>query len=157
MRLAPLACALLVVAGCARTPRVNVDPETGNVDVDVQRTGSGETWTGNLRGTGNAPTVSGTATVRVSDDMTHASVSLMGAMSGAAYPWHVHEGSCGDNGPVVGNAAAYPLLRPGTDGRASAEAHLSNLELNEAKNYYVNVHASASDLGTIVACGPIDD
>jgi hypothetical protein len=157
MRLAPIACGLLVVVGCARTPRVNVDPETGNVDVDMERAGTGETWNANLRGMGTMPTLSGTATAHVANDMTHAMVSLNGALAGGSHPWHIHEGMCGDNGPIVGPADAYPLLRPGSDGRASAQASLTGLQLNEAKNYYVNVHASPSDLGTIIACGPLDD
>ena len=48
------------------------------------------------------------------------------------------------------------VLNP-ADGRASAEASLTGIELNEAKRYYVNVHASPTDLATIIACGPIDD
>lgn len=157
MRIASIAVVLALAAGCTHTPRVNVDPETGRTDVDVERVGTGEMWTGQLRAVGSVTTLSGSASVQVTDDMTHAMVSLAGMPMGASYPWHVHEGMCGDNGPIVGPANAYPLLTAGSDGRANAEAHLANLELNEAKSYYVNVHASTSDLGTIVACGPIDD
>ena len=157
MRLAPIAFGLLVVAGCSQTPRVNVDPETGNVDVDMERPGTGQAWNGSLQGTATMPSLSGTVTVHVANDMTHAVVALNGGSSGGSYPWHIHEGKCGDNGPIVGPATAYPLLRIGADGRASAEASLHDLQLNEAKDYYVNVHASPTNLGTIIACGAIDD
>ena len=153
---AAIACAALVAAGCAQTPRVNVDPESGRVDVDVERVGTGETWNGSLHGMGSLTGLTGTTRVEVTDDMTHAVVTLNNAGSGT-YPWHVHEGECGDNGPIVGDPSSYPLLRPGADGSASAEAHLSGIELNEAKHYYVNIHASPTDLGTIVGCGAIDD
>lgn len=157
MRSVLIAGALIAAAGCTHTARVNVDPETGRTDVDVERVGTGETWTGQLRAVGSVTTLSGSATVRVSDDMTHATVSLAGMPAGASYPWHLHEGACGDNGPIVGPASAYPPLAAGAGGSATAEAHLADVELNEAKSYYVNVHASATDLGTIVACGPVDD
>jgi hypothetical protein len=47
-------------------------------------------------------------------------------------------------------------LQVGSAGTASANTNL-NLMLNEAKDYFVNVHASASDMQTIIACGDLDD
>jgi len=44
----------------------------------------------------------------------------------------------------------------GSDGTATAMAHFSP-KLNEASNYIVNVHASPTNLGTIVACGDYND
>jgi hypothetical protein len=72
-------------------------------------------------------------------------------------PWHIHEGKCGDaSPPIVGDASAYPPIVVGSDGSGTATAHVT-VDLNEAKQYIVNVHASPTALGTIVACGDFDD
>jgi hypothetical protein len=147
--------ALLAAAACSSVPKVETDPETGNVDVDFERIGHHEAWTSTLAAVGGSG-VSGSAGADVADDDTHAATAIRGR-SGGVHPWHIHEGKCGDNGPIVGPASAYPPLRVGADGRAAAMAHLDGVELNEAKNYYVNVHASPTNLGTIVACGALDD
>jgi hypothetical protein len=44
----------------------------------------------------------------------------------------------------------------GGGGTATAQAHVP-VELNEARRYIVNVHASPIDMGTIIACGALDD
>ncbi|HYJ78367.1 MAG TPA: CHRD domain-containing protein [Longimicrobiaceae bacterium] len=155
MRIA-LALAAAALAACSQVPKAEVDPDSGRVDVDVERPGQAEMWTASLTGVAGSG-VTGTAGARVTDDMTHGTVSITGAQTGAAHPWHIHEGRCGDSGPIVGPATAYPVLRVGGNGRASAEAHLPNVELNEAKSYYVNVHASPANLGVIVSCGALDD
>jgi hypothetical protein len=63
---------------------------------------------------------------------------------------------CGDNGPIVGSASAYPTLSVNMEGRASANASIGTA-LNEHDSYYVNVHNSPTDLGTIVGCGKLDN
>jgi hypothetical protein len=57
---------------------------------------------------------------------------------------------------VVGPASAYAPLQAGAAGTATGNAELE-LTLNEARDYHVNVHASPSDMATIVACGDLDD
>lgn len=84
---------------------------------------------------------------------TFASASVDGDAN-AVYPWHVHAGECGSGGPIVGSAAAYPALAMGAEGEATAEATL-DVTLDPEADYYVNVHASPDDLGTIVACGEL--
>ncbi len=73
-------------------------------------------------------------------------------MSGTVRPWHVHFGSCGNDQGIVGDASAYPALRPGPDGTASASATIS-VPLDPARTYFVNIHKSPAELQTIVACG----
>jgi hypothetical protein len=151
-----LGAALLVSAACAQTPKVETDPGGGRVDVDMEPAGQVETFRAALGPVGGSG-VSGTANARDMDDATHATISIRGARSGGVHPWHIHEGKCGDpSPPVVGPAAAYPALNVGSGGTATAQAHVP-VELNEARNYIVNVHASASDLGTIIACGDLND
>lgn len=156
MRVIALTLALIGSMACSRTPKVEVDPNTGRTDVDVQKPGVPETWNGTLAAVGGSG-VSGTAKGTTANDVTDVTVNIMGATPGATLPWHIHDGKCTDSGPpIVGNASAYPALVVGSDGRATASAHLT-VKLNEAKNYIINIHASPTNLGTIVACGDYND
>jgi hypothetical protein len=157
MRIAyAVSVALLIIAGCSQAPKVETDPESGRVDVDVERPGQAETWHATLTAVGGSG-VSGTASARDMNDATHAIIDLRGARGGDVHPWHIHQGQCGDpNAPVVGPASAYPPLTVGAGGAASVQAHVP-VELNEATNYIVNVHESTRNMGTIIACGDLDD
>ncbi|MDQ2667603.1 MAG: hypothetical protein M3Z05_16525 [Gemmatimonadota bacterium] len=79
-------------------------------------------------------------------------VSISNATPGGRHPWHVHSGRCGSNGPIVGNPGAYKALEVNGDGNASESASLS-IPLPYMNDYYVNIHAAANNMGTIVACG----
>ena len=156
MRIATLAIAFLMTAACSKTLKVETDPKTGRTDVDVQAPGVPELYSGTISAVGGSG-VTGTASGSTARDSTHVTVNISGATPGATLPWHVHDGTCGTAAaPVVGAASAYPALVVGADGRASATAHVA-VGLNEAKNYIVNVHASPTNLGTIVACGDFND
>jgi hypothetical protein len=97
--------------------------------------------------------VRGTATwARDGDAASLVTVNISNATPGGLHPWHIHRGRCGDNGPVVGDAAAYKPLAVGENGSASATARL-NVALPESGDYYVNVHALATNMGTIISCG----
>lgn len=85
---------------------------------------------------------------------TFASIALDGEAS-HTYPWHVHEGYCGSGGSIVGDAAAYGEVTTDAGGEGQATADLA-IDLAPDANYYVNVHASPNDLGTIVACGEVE-
>lgn len=156
MRIATLPVAFLLVAACSQTVKVETDPATGRTDVDVQRPNVPETYSGTMSAVG-ASGISGTASGTTANDSTHATVNITGAQAGATLPWHIHEGTCAAaNAPIVGPASAYPPLVVGADGRATVTAHVP-VGLNEAKNYIINVHASPTNLGTIVACGDFND
>ena len=156
MRIAALTFGLVAALACSRTVKVETNPGAGKVDVDIQKPGVPETYKGTLAAAGGS-SVSGTATGTTGHDSTHVTVSIVGGTPGATLPWHIHEGKCTDSGPpVVGDMAAYPPLVVGSDGKATATAHLT-VGLNEAKNYIINVHASPTNLGTIVACGDFND
>jgi Cu/Zn superoxide dismutase len=85
---------------------------------------------------------------------TEAEISIKGATPGAEHPWHVHQGKCGSNGSIIGAATAYPVLKVKENGEAKAEAKL-DIEAPTSGEYYVNVHKSAADMKTIVACGDL--
>ena len=73
-------------------------------------------------------------------------------MSGTERPWHVHYGSCGNDQGIVGDANIYTPLRPGMDGTATTTARIP-MRLASDKTYFINIHKSANELSTIVACG----
>jgi hypothetical protein len=83
-----------------------------------------------------------------------AKVSIRGDQPGAIRPWHVHHGQCGQDGAVLGSPKDYPPITVGPDGTGSATAAL-DVASPASGDYLVNVHASAADLGTIVACGDL--
>jgi hypothetical protein len=97
--------------------------------------------------------VRGTGTwAREGDNASLVTVTVSNATPGGIHPWHVHRGRCGDNGPIVGDAAAYKPLAVDGNGNASSTARL-NVTLPDSGNYYVNVHALATNMGTIISCG----
>jgi hypothetical protein len=83
---------------------------------------------------------------------TRAGVDISNAVPGGVHPWHVHRGQCGSDQGILGSANAYKPLKVEGNGKASETAVLS-LPLPRSGNYFVNVHASAKNLSTIVACG----
>ena len=151
----PVVC-LFVGLAAACIPRFSTNPETGGIDVDVEPvTQRAQVWNAtlnSLRGSG----ISGTARAVSTGQETRVTLNIMGAAPRTAHPWHIHQGTCDSSGPIVGSAGAYPALLVGSTGQGQASTGVG-ITLNEAQNYHVNVHASANDMGTIVACGDLDD
>jgi hypothetical protein len=83
---------------------------------------------------------------------TAAHVEITNAAPGGEHPWHVHLGQCGSDRGILGEADAYPVLKVGGNGKAEADAKLK-IPLPRTGQYFINVHASAANMGTIVACG----
>jgi len=83
---------------------------------------------------------------------TIARVDIRNAVPGAVHPWHVHRGQCGSDQGIFGPADAYKPLKVGDNGRATADATLP-VPTPKTGDYFVNVHASARNMGTIVGCG----
>lgn len=140
MRTYSILAATLLVAGCT-TVQNRIDP-------------AGESLTAQLMARSGS-TVGGTAQASAGAGGTTVTVDIRGAVPGARLPWHIHRGTCGSNGPIVGAANAYPMLMVTSTGRATATATIAtNIEDGD---YYVNIHASPDNLATIVACGELDD
>jgi hypothetical protein len=85
---------------------------------------------------------------------TRVDIDIRGAASSSMLPWHLHEGTCGSGGGIVGDPAAYSPLAPGQDGTASSEASV-DVTLSPGADYHVNVHKSPSETETIIACGEL--
>jgi hypothetical protein len=129
----------------------------GNPTTDAAPVGfMGARWSATLNPVAGspAPEVSGTATVMGNADstQTRVDIAVSGATPGAEFPWHLHRGTCGDDQGIVGEAASYQQLRVGINGRATGNATL-DIPMPRAGEYMINIHASPTDLGTIVACG----
>ncbi|MGH7720475.1 MAG: hypothetical protein ACREON_16715 [Gemmatimonadaceae bacterium] len=114
-------------------------------------------WNGTL---GTPSTLAGAVQIRGSTWMgspegsssTTAEVRVSNATPGGRHPWHVHQGQCGSDGGIWGDASDYGTIAIDNDGNGSARATI-DLPTPSSGNYYVNVHAAPNNLGTIVACG----
>ena len=92
--------------------------------------------------------ISGTATFTdMGDDTTKVVVELEGTPADGNHPAHLHDGTdCSMNKPVE-----HPLENV-VDGMSTTTVDASFDHLVEA-NYYLNVHLSAEEVSTVVACG----
>lgn len=84
---------------------------------------------------------------------TRMNATLTGGSVGGIHPWYIHEGACGETGPVVGSEEEYPELRPDAGGDASATVTLPE-PLDPGDEYSVQVHQD-EDPTTIVGCGDL--
>jgi hypothetical protein len=164
MKIAQIATlgAALLSAACATTRRVETTSTgsttataTSGAAAAVVSPGNRVTWTATLAPQGTSH-VSGTATVSgVSGaSETRATITLKGATAGGVHPWHIHSGKCGSKGAIVGPPTAYPAITVGQDSSAKIDATLP-FAVPRSGSYYVNIHASPTDMGTIVACGDL--
>lgn len=145
----PLLALVAVISGCGALSRSSA------TEIKGSNAESRNSWNATLvtpSELAGAMQVRGVANWVRSDDGSRVSVEISNATSGGVHPWHVHQGRCGDNGPVVGNAGAYKPLSVSGDGQAKENASLS-MQLPLSGNYYVNIHAAPTNQGTIIACG----
>jgi hypothetical protein len=139
----------LVSAACGGRRGIGIDPDREMV---------GERWNATLATSAQlagAMQVKGTGWMgRVDGDTskTRAYASIENAVPGGEHPWHVHMGQCGNDRGILGPADAYEPLRVDGKGQAEARAELP-LPLPVGGQYFINVHASRNNLGTIIACG----
>ena len=119
------------------------------------RAAQGMKWTATLTSQGGG-TVKGTASLApgTGAGSSVATISITGGKAGSAYPWHIHTGKCGGAGGVFGSGAAYKPVTAGADGSGTSTANLS-AGAPTTGDFHVNVHASASDMHTLVACGDL--
>ncbi|HEY8198042.1 MAG TPA: hypothetical protein VIG04_13760 [Gemmatimonadales bacterium] len=146
---ASLILAALAMSACGGHKAVEMSPGTVAV---------ANRWNGTLT---SPPELAGVSSIQGSAwmgpneknaDRTDAAVTLSNAVPGGLHPWHVHRGRCGKDQGIFGPADAYKALKVGGDGRASSKAELS-VPTPKTGEYFVNVHASAQNMKTIVSCG----
>jgi hypothetical protein len=92
---------------------------------------------------------SGTATLIAQGDQTQVVIALQGAPAEVAQPAHIHKGTCED----LAQDPTFPLtgVKDGKS-RTMVAIDLASLLHN---GYAINVHQSARNLQTQVACGTI--
>lgn len=93
--------------------------------------------------------VSGTVQLIDKGTQTEVIISENGEPSGASEPAHIHSGQCG---PTLGKVV-YPLKNvEGGKSDTTVNASLASISTGQ---FAVNVHQSAANIGTYVACGNI--
>ena len=85
---------------------------------------------------------------------TAVELTLTGDQAGSTRPWRIHKGTCENDQGVVGEPSAFAPVAVGADGKGVAKATLA-APLAADGAYFVAVHASSSDMRTIVACGAL--
>ncbi len=115
----------------------------------------GMKWSTTLKSEGGSK-VTGTATVDPGSkpNTATATISITGGEPNHTYPWHVHTGKCGAPGGPIGGGGNYKPVQTGADGSGKSTADL-NVAAPASGNFSVNVHASPSEMGKIVACGDL--
>lgn len=93
--------------------------------------------------------ISGTAQLIAKGNQTEVIITETGEPSGASEPAHIHVGQCG---PTLG-AVKYPLHN--VEGGKSDTLVNASLQALQNGNFAINVHQSAANIGTYVACGNI--
>ena len=128
------------------------------VEIDPNRELVGDRWNATLATSAalaGAVQVKGSGWMAGDEDdtaKTRAFASIQNAVPGGEHPWHVHMGQCGNDRGILGPPDAYKPLRVGGRGEAEASAELP-MPMPIAGQYFINVHASRNNLGTIIACG----
>ena len=92
----------------------------------------------------------GTAILKQVDSGVWVQVTLNGAPADTPQPTHIHIGTCGN----INKAPEYGLKNT-VDGKS--ETTVPGIKLADllAGKYAINVHKSAAEIGTYVACGNI--
>ena len=144
-----LILAALAASSCGGRQAVEIDPSTQPI---------GNRWNGTIA---SPPELGGVVEFRGSawmgpheknPDRTQAHIDITNAVPGGVHPWHVHRGRCGADQGIFGPAEAYKPLKIEGNGRASSTAELPTPSPRTGQ-FFVNVHASARNMATIVACG----
>jgi hypothetical protein len=143
--------ATIGLSACAQ-PAMEVD--TGDIEV--------MSWRASIARSATADSLAapaglvGSLVVRPGADLSTTSATLMlsNAVPNSTHPWHIHTGTCENTGGIVGPATAYTPIQIGADGRGEATVTLP-FSTPTTGEYSVNVHKSPTELGTIIACGPL--
>lgn len=93
--------------------------------------------------------VSGTATLTETATGVDVMLDLDGTPADGVHPAHIHTGACPDPGGV---AEALTSVEDGTSSTSIAGAKLSDFTDGD---HAINVHLSADEMATYVACGDI--
>jgi hypothetical protein len=93
---------------------------------------------------------SGAARLSGDGEKTRVEITLKGAPKGVPQPAHIHDGTCAKLDPKP----KYPLQNV-VDGKSVSEVPVSLEKILGEGPHAINVHKSAEDAKTYVACGDI--
>jgi hypothetical protein len=115
----------------------------------------GAQWTATVVQT-TASAIHGTVTFVRTDpqNQTRVIFALRDGIANTVLPWHVHYGVCGNDHLIVGRPANYPPLVIDQSGQLRAVALLP-VELTTQSTYVVHLHASPTEMHTVIACAPL--
>ena len=128
--------------------------ETAEEMIETDRAAELETWQATVRGLNDSAVTGEVALRDVSGQGTFVKIAIDGAAPNAVMPWHVHRGVCESGGEPVGDASGYPPLTANSEGQAEAQNEIA-LDLKPDMDYHVNIHQSAEEMSTIIACGEV--
>jgi hypothetical protein len=97
----------------------------------------------------NGSGVSGDASLTDNGDGTTTVDILVDGATGG-HPAHIHSGTCAELGDVV-----HPLTDVDASGASVTVVEAPLADLSSTGTYAINIHLSADDIGTYVACGDI--
>jgi Cu/Zn superoxide dismutase len=141
------ALVLLVAAGCSSTGNDNENVIDESLLNEAKQPDAKEV-TVTLDALNNSGE-SGTATLTEVDGKTVVTLDLTGAPKGITQPAHIHVGEC----PGVG-AVKYNLTFP-KDGKSETTLDVNLETIMSSVPLAINIHKSANDAKTYVACGEI--
>lgn len=150
VRTATAIAAIIATAAC--NPFHKNANEIQRADIPV-----GERWNATLAtpsGLAGAVQIKGTGYLARGDspNTSKAVIHTSNATQGGVHPWQLRSGPCGIDSPIVGDQSAYPDLRVDKDGTAQGGADL-NIPFPTSGQYSLQVLASPSNTGTVIACG----
>jgi hypothetical protein len=112
-------------------------------------------WKGKVTGRGGSKLTGDVSITPTADGKgAEVNVMIMGDTPGVTRPWHIHIGSCTQRGGVLGGGAAYTPIAVDGSGHGMSKAILP-VAVPDTGSYNVNIHESASNMGTIVGCGDL--
>ena len=92
---------------------------------------------------------------QASTNQAKVTLTITGAKGNSTLAWHLHQGKCGSNGSLIGDANAYTPVKVDASGSGNATTTVS-AALTEKGEYYADVHASADQGSTVSACGNLE-
>ncbi len=106
-------------------------------------------WEGELVGTPGNP-LNGNVAVISQFGRTEVSIQIEGGEPAATYAWRINEGTCAQEGDLLGGAASYPDLETNGEGTATANNTLAG-SLRPDGGFAARVLADA----VVSACGEL--
>lgn len=104
----------------------------------------------------NVP-VSGSAAALTQFGNTDVSIGAEGLEAGSSHGWRFREGTCTDEGGLVGSTEWYTDIEANEDGAASAVLRGLPVELRRGRSYAAELLQEAGHEGPVLACADLEE